>query len=334
MTSLSAEAGVFKITPGTAAGAFAGQQAAFETFLKGLEDQVNSKLPAVETGAYTKGMANATAMATTGTAVTYGSAFSMALVGVNAGLGVDLGKGNSLSDLDPKKVAGFGAQAAVVVGFNPAAISDSPWGPIDPKRLKLFLSFMKLDRKVDTADISFSNLGVLGQYRLIAERPLGHSTLRWGGVDVTSGFRTAKMKATVVQELEVEYEDPGASGVTATVKGPATFGADVNVFSIPVEVSTSLRVAYVLNLIGGVATDFNFGSSEAIANYNSNIDLNGNGNATGALDLGSKTKPTMINARAFAGLGFNLGVGTLNFVLGKSLTASAWSIDTGLNFFW
>jgi hypothetical protein len=332
-SSSIALAQIYKVTPVTRGGGFP-DQATFEAFLQSFEDQINSNLPSVETGEYTKGMANASAMATTGTSNVYGSKFSKGLFGVSGSLGVDLGEGNSISDFDTKKVAGFGAQASAVLGFNPAVISDSPWGPIDPSKLRFYLSFLKMDREFQDADISFTNFGIVGQYRIIDERSLGMSALRWNGVDVTTGFRIAKMKGSFTQTITESFEDPDVPGVTANLSGPALIGADVNIFSIPVEASTSVRVAYFLNFIGGAGLDFNFGSSESIANFNSDIVFTDGSDATGELDLGTKAKPTMLNARVFAGLGLDVAIGTLNFVLGKSLTAAAWNLNAGLNVFW
>jgi len=325
----SAEAGVFKITPGTAAGAFAGQQGLFEAFLERLENEVNAELPSVETGEYTKGMANATAMAMTGSATAYGPVFSLGLIGVNAGVGVDLGKGNSISDFDAKKAAGFGTQVAVTAGLNPSALYATPF----TERLQLFLGFMAASRKVDDVEADFTSIGATAKYKLYAPKNLASSLVKWQGLDVSAGIRYAKLKGTFTQILNEQFTD-SVSGQTATVTGPATIGGDVKVFSIPIEASSTLRLAYFLNLIGGAAVDFNFGSSTAIANYVSDIDLGGNGTATGELDLGGKTSPTMLNARAFLGTGVEFAVGSLNLIVGKSLNARAWSVNTMLNFFW
>jgi hypothetical protein len=328
----SAHAQVFKITPGSQ-GTFPTAQA-YNDFLNALETEVNSNLPSVETGQYTKGIANATAMASTGTSAVYGSSFSYGLFGINGGIGLDLGEGNSLSDFDTKKVAGFGAQAAVVLGFNPGAVTTANWWVVDPARLRLYLSFLKMDRTFDGAEVSFSSLGFVGQYRLIPEKSLGLNTVKWNGVDISTGFRMAKMKLEFTQNLEVVFEqDVGGTPETATVNGPITIGGDVNVFSIPVEASTSVRLLYFLNLIGGLGADINLGSSKSIAAYNANIALPQSATATGDLDLGGNAKPSPVNMRAFAGVGFEFAIGTLNLIASKSLNTGTWGLGAGLNFF-
>jgi hypothetical protein len=330
--SAGAEAQLFKITPGTKpSGPIT--QSQWEQLISELQTSVNENFPAVETGQYTKGMANSAAMASTGTASTYGASFKYGLVGGSVALGVDLGEGNKLSDFDAKKVAGFAIQSAVVLGFTPGAVTSGQWGPIDPARLRVYLSFLSMDQTQDEADVSFTSMGLVGQYRLIEERSLGLSVLKWNGVDVSSGFRIAKNKFSFTQTLPSFAQT--STGVTATVAAaPATIGADVNVFSVPVEVSTSVRLLYILNFFGGLGGDFNFGSSKAISDYSTTINVSPDGTATGELDLGGNTSPTPWNLRAFGGLGLEFAIGQLNLGIGKSLTAGAWSANLGLNLFY
>lgn len=332
-----AEAQVFKITKGTKPAALT--EAQWDSLIAELQSTVNEKFPSVETGQYTKGMANATAMASTGSTSVYGSSFKYGLVGGSVALGADLGEGNSISDImsnfseSAKKFAGVGVQSAVVLGLSPGAFTSAQWGIIDPARLRLYVNFLSMSQDLDDADISFSSFGLTGQYRIVQERSLGLSLVKWNGVDVSSGLRIAKNKFSFTQQLPSFSETQGP--VSATVAAaPATIGADVGVYSIPVEASTSLRLLYVLNFFGGIGGDFNFGSSKAIADYNTNIAVSGGGTATGALALGGNTSPTAWNLRAFGGLGLEFGVGTLNVGIGKSLTASAWGVNVGANFFY
>ncbi len=328
--SAGAEAQLFKITKGTQPGALTESQ--WDQLISELQTTVNANFPTVETGQYTKGMANAAAMASTGTASTYGASFKYGLVGGSVAVGVDLGEGNKLTEIDAKKVAGFAIQSAVVLGFTPGAVTSGQWGPIDPARLRMYLSFLALDQTQDGADISFTSMGLVGQYRLIEERSLGLSVLKWNGVDVSSGFRIAKNKFSYTQTLSAIPTT--VNGVTATVAAaPATIGADVNVFSVPVEVSTSVRLLYILNFFGGMGGDFNFGSSKAIADYSTTISVPG-GTATGALDLGGDTSPTPWNLRAFGGLGLEFAIGQINLGVGKSLTAGTWATNLSLNLFY
>jgi len=325
-----AQAQLFKITKGDKPGALTESQ--WSALITELEDSINSELPSVETGQYTKGMANATAMASTGNAI-YGSSFKYGLVGGSVSLGVDLGEGNKLSDFDAKKVAGVGLQSSVILGFSPGSVTSGQWGPIDPARLRVFLSFLTMDQDVDDASVSFTSMGLVGQYRLIQEKSLGLSVLKWNGVDVSSGFRIAKNKFSFTQTMP-EFSET-SNGITASIaEAPATLGADVSVYSIPVEVSTSARVLYVLNFFGGLGGDFNFGSSKAIADYTTPITVTGGGTAEGDLELGGNASPTAWNLRAFAGLGFEFAIGSLNLGIGKSLTAGAWATSLGLNLFY
>ena len=338
----TAEAKVFTVESGSKPAALTASQ--WDLLLTSLEDEVNSKftdnatvssvIANFESGKYNKGSANATAMASSGTTAVYGSSFKYGLVGFSGSVGADLGEGNSITNFDAKKVAGASIQSAAVIGFSPGSITSSQWGFIDPSRLRLFVSFLTYDQKLDDADVSFTTFGAVGHYRIIAEKSIGMGVAKWNGVDVSSGIRYAKNKlsfTTVIADIPDQTQGP----ITASIAdSPATIGADVGVFSVPVEVSTSVRLLYFLNLFGGVGGDFNFGSSKSVAVYDAPITFSGgSGSATGSLDLGANASPTPWNLRGFAGAGIEFAIGTLNLSVGKSFTAGTLNANVGFNLF-
>jgi hypothetical protein len=332
-------AGVFEITNIDYDGLTGPAKDFLDEAFAAMEDQVNANLPATEPGDYTKGMANAVAMAGTGTSAVYGSSFRYGLIGLGVGLGLDLGD-QSLGDVlggdaDLDKIGGLGLQGALVLGVNPGAFTQGSWfGIIDPTRLRTYLSFMSLKRDVGDASVEFTNFGAVGQYRIIPEQSLGMNVVKWNGVDVSAGLRYSKMKFVLTQTVSETQDVEG--GGEMEISGPITVGADVGVFTVPLEASTSVRLLYVLNLVGGAGADINFGSSKAIANLDADIDITGvgaNPTAEGALDLGGSAGPTIMNLRAFGGLQFEFAIGSLYATVQKSLTASVWGVNTGLNLF-
>jgi hypothetical protein len=333
-------AGVFEITNIDYDGIPDVAKDALDEAFAAMEAQVNASLPDTEPGDYTKGMANAVAMAGTGTSAVYGSSYRYGLIGVGIGLGLDLGDqtiGGVLGgDAELDKIGGLGLQGAAVLGLNPGAFTSGTWfGIIDPSRLRTYLSFMSLSRDVGDAAVEFSNFGAVAQYRIIPEQSLGMNVVKWNGVDVSAGLRYSKMKFVLTQTVSESQDVDG--GGQMEISGPITVGADVGIFTVPLEASTSVRLLYVLNLVGGMGADLNFGSSKAIANLDADIEITGvpggSPTAEGDLDLGGAAGPTIMNLRGFMGVQFEFAIGSLYATVQKSLTASVWGVNTGVNFF-
>jgi len=312
-------------------------QDSFDTLAANINTNLSDLPPGFDDGTYAGGVANSNAMASAGTGVVYGSSFKYGLIGGGFGLGVDLGAGNSLSDIisgniDTDALAGFAAQGSAILGFNPGAVTKATWfGLIDPTRLRLYLSFMSMDRSFDTASVSFSNFGIVGQYRLIPEKSLGLNVVKWGGVDVTSGLKYSKMKIGFSQDVN---QTTGAGATQVTLDAPLTFYADSSNFSIPIEASTSVRLLYVLNFVGGLGADINFGSTGLGVNLDG--DISGGSGAEGTVvgNIGADASPKIMNLRGFVGAQFEFAIGSIYANIQKSLTAGVWGANLGVNFFY
>jgi hypothetical protein len=276
-------------------------------------------------------------MASAGTGVVYGASYSYALLGGGLGLGVDLGKGNSISkvisgDFDAKKFAGFGAQGSALVGLNPGAFLSEKWfGVIEPSRLRVYLSFMSLSRDFDAINLEFRNFGLVGQYRLIQEKSWGLNVLKWGGVDISSGLKYSKLEAGLQVDLNESFTQ---SGQTISVAGPVKISADSSNFSIPIEASSSLRILYVLNFIGGLGADVNMGKTSGKGAFSAAISGPPGSEGSGEAKVGSDSSPGLVNLRGFAGAAFEFAVGSLYANVQKSLTAGVWGVNLGVNLFW
>ncbi len=340
-------AGLFVIKDRAYGGASDEQKALADQALNALETEMNKKLPPTDASSYLKGIANATSIAGAGMGATYGATFKYGLLGVSAGVGLDTGKkkfGDVLSgETKLEQIPGFAAQAAVLAGIDGKVVfkDETKWfGFFYPGRSKLFFSFMSYNTKQDIADIGFMNFGLMGQYKLVPELYAGYKSVKWGGVDVTSGLRYSSMKASITKKESVTTtQDLGAPFGTATVKfdGTLKVGADVGIFSIPVEVSTSVRLLYIWLTTVGLGTDFNFGKAKANASVEGPVAFTSAGptiTGTGSLNLGQDAGPSFVNLRGFLGQGIEFGVGTLYVAVNKSFINSTIGANLGFNMFW
>jgi hypothetical protein len=321
-------------------------RAAIDDLLTTLADEINSRLPAFDPATFLSGSANATVNAGAGTSADYASPFSIGLVGGQVGLSSKFAPGGGVSSLmknppDLSKVQGIGAQAGVLLGLNTGTIIGSrKIGPIDLSRTKGFLSFFAFG--LDLTNISFDvkHFAAMGQYKLIQEKSVGLGLVKWGGVDLTSGFIFNKMEFLYSKALK---DLPSQSITTpieasANFEGTANLGASVTTFTIPIEVSTSGRLLYFLTPFAGLGVDLTFGSATNNSGLeNQTLSISSNTftgiSATPEIDLGGDGSPSFFAMRAFGGLQFEFYALSVNVQVNKALNTGSLGFSAGAKLF-
>jgi hypothetical protein len=241
------------------------------------------------------------------------------LVSLSAGIQANIFGVSSLTNLDfttsnSLPSVGVGLHSALTVGLNMGKLGVGKIGPIDGSRLKLYLSYLSYDLDFSSASANLTNLGMNLQYKVVP--PIGLSFLaKWGGVDLLTGVNYVTNRATYSGSLSQTSQDGAGSQLTATFD--YDLGVESKVFYIPIEVSTSLQVLYIVTAYGGAGVDLNFGSaglvgggSGDISAVNNNLPESGY-SAKAVLDFdtyGYKASPSLINTRGFLGAQFNLSI--------------------------
>ncbi len=307
--------------------------------LQALEDDVNKDLPDADQSTYLKGMANASAMSVKGSGSDYANDVDLFLVRVSGGVGADLGDSSfgdlTSGDIKGNQVRGFGISPSILVGLSLGIFNLPEWEYFNPNKLKVFVNFFSLDigKFVDDLDVKATNFGVRGRYKLID--PIAWvpgKLLHWTGIDVHAGFDIVKLKV-VYKKTQTETFNPGA-GVTATISGDITVGAEISTVSIPIEISTGVQLGYILSLYGGFGLDLTFGSATSIIDASAPITTSVGDSGTGSLNLGESGDPTAVAPRVFFGTQFNLSVVKVGVQFDKSLADSAYGINIGLGVTW
>jgi hypothetical protein len=321
-------------------------QAEIDTLFDSLETAVNAELPSFDPDSYLKATANATVASGGGVDADYASPFSYALVGGGVGLAADFTATGGLSDLFQDggftSLEGAGAQGGIILGLNTGKFLNQKIGFIDLSRTKAFLSFFAFGYGLNDFDFDFKHFAVSGQYKLVPEKSMGLGVLKWGGVDLTGGLKYNKTTFTITQPGTQTQTASVASGVgqlSANFDGTATVGADVGIFSIPVEVSTSARVLYFLSFFAGMGADFAFGSSSSVSEVTGPISVtdslgafSGIG-ADAGLDLGSAAGPTAFGLRTFGGIQLELYALSVSVQINKSLFNESLGATVGAKLF-
>ena len=109
-------------------------------------------------------------------------------------------------------------------------------------------------------------------------------------------------------------------------------------YTIPIELVSSMRILYFLNISLGAGVDFNFGESEVIAESAGSVYLSGyTGTSTPGYIAGSATtkgEPFTIRGRFMAGLGITIGPVVLADVQVTYYLLSGVGVNLSAGFVW
>lgn len=188
-------------------------------------------------------MAAANALATKGMGVDYASNPQRFVLGgsfgsaVN-GAGVTFVKGDT-----PLPEGGFAVNASAMGALNLGILAedDSFW-----RRVVISANGLMAGGATGPFDADFYNVGAHLQVKLI--RPPHKGVVEWGGLDLTGGYELTSYALTLTQAIPVE-----TNGLTWDATG--SFDVRANAQTIPLELSTNLRVLVVTVFAGG-AVDY------------------------------------------------------------------------------
>jgi hypothetical protein len=145
---------------------------------------------------------------------------------------------------------------------------------------------------------SLDNWGVHAQLRLFGPSrktsALG-MLVRWGGIAITTGYDYSHMNLRLNRDIVSNFSIPNSLtqgvnvDVTGSASGTAVFSVDMTTKSIPLEITTSVRLLTLLTAYGGMGFDFNVGGT-SVMNLDLNASLLGHVPSPGGqtnLDIGS-----------------------------------------------
>lgn len=308
-----------------------------------LETEVNANLPASTAEKYLEGMANSTSIASSGLYADYTEVFNIFYLAAGGGVGVDLGN-NSIGDLvdgstDAEQFAGLSGMYNLNIGFNLGRFFAKKVGFFDFSRSKFYFGFAGQKISQDNLDFDYSHFSLMGQYKLI---PIaGPGVGRWNGVDITTGLKSTRLKLTYANLVTESIAQPlpsapGNPTMNATFTNTINLGADINVLTLPLEISSGVRVLYIFDLYGGLGIDINTGSAKSIISAPGSISATESSNLLGTfsgdtvLDLGESAKPDSMSSRYFVGMGFDFRLISLVGQYTKSISDSTHGISLSL----
>ncbi len=218
--------------------------------------------------------------------------------------------------------AGIGIGTSLLnVGINAAFITPGLY-------LNFKFGLFTLDSFANVDEVSATNamFGLGGNYTWIETTSLLFGLFKWRGFSISSGIyynRTELDVRVELDEVEQEIDDTPVPGPdNYTIEGSVLLdpsfklGLRVNTVTIPVEINTSVRLLWALNLNLGLGVDFAFGSSDIIlkaaGDATTNIADGQEVSATvtpGNVTIDGSTKggsPSFMNPRITTGFGINI----------------------------
>lgn len=178
------------------------------------------------------------------------------------------------------------------VGFNASLMGGVSLDPFGVP-LMVFGNWMRMSGTYGQLDGKLDNWGVHAQLRLFGPSRSASALkmlARWGGIAITTGVDNSHMNLRAGQKIKTDpinfgdmALDPNTSiQVDGAVSGQAGFELDMATKTIPLEVTTSLRLLSLVTVYGGVGLDLQIGGGNDLNVKVSDATITGMVNGTQA----------------------------------------------------
>ena len=284
--------GAVCITPGADADAFAkaisGGIMTSDQLAQQLAGQVDSLFQTANLPSFLHDFQNAQSFSSKGLGVDYASEATLAEVGATLAFASNVDKAYKPagSYTDPP-IKGGGASFSLMGGLGLGVFGFDP--------LMVFGNWFKGSSSFGQLDGSYQNWGLHGQLRLLGPSRKMSATkmlVRWGGIAITSGADYSHLSLSKSTSISSTMDVIPGAPVTVTSTGNLIFTVEQTTWSVPLEVTTSLRLLSLLTVYGGLGFDWQLGGGSKM-NIGMNANLGGKYNGTSYSNLGTAT----INAK-------------------------------------
>lgn len=281
-----------------------------------VEKEINEGLPSAQPKRLMEGTANASVMSGKGVGSDYASNMDVVLVGAGLGVGADLEK-DEATDSD---LSGAAAQGGIIVGTNLGWLPVKKILGLDANRLNVYMNFFKYDmeKSFDKSKVEadLQSFGIHASY--LWKKGNSSKMFGWGGLKIHTGIERNSMDLSFTSDIN-EAVNVNSNGRVAegTITGKPRASIKTATTSIPLEISTSVRLLYVFSLYTGLGVDYNMGSAEGKGDLNAtpaDIECT-SGCGPGSTTVGTVSPEANIDAkgdvdsfltRGFLGLQINL----------------------------
>ncbi len=244
------------ITPGPDAAAFASSLGMTTDQLTSLiTSKVDGLFQVTNVNSFLRDFQNAQSFSSKGLGVDYASEATLAEVGATLSLASNIDKAYKPtgSYTDPP-IQGGGANFSLMGGLGLGLFG------LDP--VMIFANWFKGSATLGQLDGDYQNWGLHGQFRLLGPTRSMSATkllVRWGGIAITSGVDYAHVGLSTSSNISSKFDVAQGAPVTVTSAGNLKFTLDQTTWSVPLEITTSLRLLSLITVYGGLGFDWQLG---------------------------------------------------------------------------
>jgi len=225
-----------------------------------IKDQVDTAYDTANVNKFLRSFGDATTFAQRGIGVDYMSLPGSFMLGVGAQVGI--ASSDELT-LDSRPTAGGGAvNASIMIGYNLKEQGAPRW--------TLFANGFYEKGDTDQLNGNIATGGFHIQYRLAepqVDEGVGAAIVRWGGLDLTTGIEFTRWSFGANQTITQQYQVQGVSD-PLTLTSMGRFDLSSTAGTIPIELTTGLRIALLVSIYAGVGFDITGGKSTVDADLN------------------------------------------------------------------
>jgi hypothetical protein len=233
----------------------------------GITSSIDSSFNINDQAEFLQSMANAAAMSSKGMGVDYASNIKRFMFGVSFGsavnsAGFQFGRGDR-----ELPEGGFALQLSGMAGLNLGFANQDSF----LSRVKIYVNGLTLSTTGDFYDASMYNVGTHLQIQLA--KPRSAAVVAWGGLALTSGYDLSTYSIGLSQEIPVETDLDGSS---LTWSATGAYDVTANTASVPIELSTNLRIALFTLYVGG-GVDWNDGAADSEISLSGPLEVSASG---------------------------------------------------------
>ncbi len=219
-----------------------------------MKGQIDAAYQANHVDTFLQSFTDATSFSARGIGTDYGSAPS----GFLAGIAVNVAAaGNADITSGEAPTAGLAANIAVMVGQNLAEWNHPRW--------TVFANGFYRNAQTERLDGNILSAGAHIQYRLLEPTDGGGAgtAVRWLGLSVTSGIELTRWKLGAGgKSISTAFDVSGSMGSAGlTLDSIGRFDLTSNAVTVPLELTTGLRVALIASVFVGAGIDLTVGNA-------------------------------------------------------------------------
>ena len=265
-----------------------------------IQARVDTAYDASNVDGFLRSFADATAFSMRGLGVDYVSMPKNLILGVGANVAVAASGDYNAED---RPTAGLSPNIACMAGLNLSQYGHP--------RLTVFANAFYRNAELDSLNGSIGSFGAHLQWRVVqpqAAEGVATKVLRWTGIDVTTGVEVTKWSLGVEDDITTNVAVTGSGGSAGLVlDSTGRFDLTSTAATVPVEVSTGLRIALLLSMYVGAGFDITGGKATLDTNLAGTLHTDDNRDVgTVTLTGGGDNSTSPAAARIFTGVQLNL----------------------------